>query len=224
MSEPSSEIFLELGSSKIVLSFNDKISNKIKSKEKNILNKKGSDSLFLNSEINIIENSIYELEKENDIYIKNINLLIDDEDLTTVGLSVSKIVNYNLFEKKDLEYLIQDAKQILLRSNSKYEILHILITSFKTDNTALPHFDLSIPEIPEIACDINESGEHIISRIPLSQADTSTFNHYPFLEYSTSNRYFYPTTLDKLTLTLTQDLSGYFVFEITYLNEKVHKG
>ena len=48
MNNISSEIFLELGSSKIILSFNDKINNKIKSKEKNILNDQKQDSLFLN--------------------------------------------------------------------------------------------------------------------------------------------------------------------------------
>jgi len=95
----------------------------------------------------------------------------------------------------------------------------IVRASFATDSIALSHFDLSIPEIPIIACDVNESGESIISRIPLSQADTNTYLNYPFLEYNTLNRYFYPIKLDKLTLTLTEDLKGYFVFEITYLNQ-----
>ncbi len=100
----------------------------------------------------------------------------------------------------------------------------IVRSSFATDSTTLSHFDLSIPEIPEIACDITDTGKHIISRIPLTQTSTGIFAHCQFLEYLPINRYFYPTTLDKLTLTLTEDLKGYFVFEITYLNEKVHKG
>ena len=94
----------------------------------------------------------------------------------------------------------------------------IVRSSFATDSTTLSHFDLSIPEIPAIACDINESGQNIISRIPLAQ-DTNIFLNYPFLEYTTINRYFYPQKLDKLTLTLTQDLKGFFVFEISYLNQ-----
>jgi hypothetical protein len=94
----------------------------------------------------------------------------------------------------------------------------IVRSSCKSDLTSLSHFDLSIPEIPAIACDINESGQNIISRIPLDH-DTNIFLNYPFLEYTTINRYFYPQKLDKLTLTLTQDLKGYFVFEISYLNQ-----
>jgi hypothetical protein len=96
--------------------------------------------------------------------------------------------------------------------------IKIVRSSFATDSTTLSHFDLSIPEIPAIACDINESGQNIISRIPLAQ-DTNTYLNYQFLEYTEINRYFYPIKLDKLTLTLTQDLKGYFVFEISYLNQ-----
>ena len=96
MNNISSEIFLELGSSKKILSFNDKINNKIKSKEKNILNDQKQDSLFLNLKKNKIENIIYELEKENNIYIKNINLLVDRlntyaEDDNYVG-TISSII------------------------------------------------------------------------------------------------------------------------------------
>ena len=95
----------------------------------------------------------------------------------------------------------------------------ILRASFATDLTTLSHFDLSIPEIPAIACDINESGESIIARIPLSQLNKVTFLNYLFSEYATINRYFYPIKLNKLTLTLTEDLRGYFIFEISYLNK-----
>jgi len=115
-------------------------------------------------------------------------------------------------------------KEISLKNDFNIQIdniigFKIVRSSFATDSTALSHFDLSIPEIPTIACDINESGQSIISRIPLAQSDTNTFLNYPFLEYMTINRYFYPQKLDKLTLTLTQDLKGYFVFEISYLNK-----
>ena len=71
MSKDSSPFFLELGSSKIILSYSDKIHNKIITEEENILNDKDQNNLFLNSKINKIENTIYELEKKNSIYINN---------------------------------------------------------------------------------------------------------------------------------------------------------
>ena len=115
---------------------------------------------------------------------------------------------------------LSSTKVISLKNDLKIQTdniigFKIVRSSFATDSTTLSHFDLSIPEIPKIACDINESGQSIIARVPLAK----TFLNYPFLEYTTVNRYFFPIKLDKLTLTLTQDLKGYFVFEISYLNQ-----
>ena len=74
MSKDSPPFFLELGSSKIILSYSDTIHNKIITEEENILNDKDQNNLFLNSKTNKIENTIYQLEKKNSVYINNINL------------------------------------------------------------------------------------------------------------------------------------------------------
>ena len=153
MSKDSSPFFLELGSSKIILSYSDTIHNKIITEEENILNDKDQNNLFLNSKTNKIENTIYQLEKKNSIYINNINLLIDDKDLITITFSVSKQINFNLFEKKDLEYLIQDAKQTILKFNSEYEILHIFITDLFGDDEKFDDFD-KIKKCKKISLDL----------------------------------------------------------------------
>ena len=49
MSKDSSPFFLELGSSKIILSYSDTIHNKIITEEENILNDKDQNNLFLHS-------------------------------------------------------------------------------------------------------------------------------------------------------------------------------
>ncbi len=64
MNKSLSEIFMEFGSSKIILSFNDEIHNKIITEEKIILNDEENNNLFLDIEKNKIENLIYELEKK----------------------------------------------------------------------------------------------------------------------------------------------------------------
>ena len=153
MSKESSPFFLELGSSKIILSYSDTIHNKIITEEENILNDKDQNNLFLDSKINKIENTIYELEKKNSIYINNINLLIDDTDLITIAFTVSKQINFNAFEKKDLEYLIQDAKQTILKFNSEYEILHIFITDLWGDDEKFDDFD-KIKKCKKISLDL----------------------------------------------------------------------
>ena len=153
MSKDTSPFFLELGSSKIILSYSDTIHNKIITEEENILNDKDQNNLFLNSKTNKIENIIYQLEKKNSIYINNINLLIDDKDLITITFSVSKQINFNIFEKKDLEYLIQDAKQTILKFNSEYEILHIFITDLFGDDEKFDDFD-KIKKCKKISLDL----------------------------------------------------------------------
>ena len=91
-------------------------------------------------------------------------------------------------------------------------------SNFVGDNTN--HFtDLSIPEIPEIACDKNEEGNTIVARIPLRKL-TSDFYTHQFLELSLVDRYFYPLSLDKLTFELSVVVSGFVVIEVTYLNQE----
>ena len=98
----------------------------------------------------------------------------------------------------------------------------IMKSNFIGDGTN-HNIDLSIPEIPEIACDKNDTGENIIARIPLRKV-TNDFYTHQYLELSLINRYFLPTNLDKLTFNLSISLAGFVVIEVTYLNEQIHKG
>tara|TARA_Y100001958_G_C21118593_1_gene463383 strand:- start:205 stop:825 length:621 start_codon:yes stop_codon:yes gene_type:complete len=97
-------------------------------------------------------------------------------------------------------------------------------SNFEGNGGTNMYIDLSIPEIPEIACDKDEEGRNIFARIPLRKADD--FYTHQYLELSLINRYFYPINLDRLTFNLSPNLSpsleGFVVIEISYLNEKVH--
>ena len=93
----------------------------------------------------------------------------------------------------------------------------ILKSSFMGDGTAL-FTDLSIQEIPDIACDKTETGDSIIARIPFRKV-TSDFYTHQYLELSLIDRYFYPITLDTITFKLTNAQNGFVVIELSYLNE-----
>ena len=96
----------------------------------------------------------------------------------------------------------------------------ILKSSFLNSGAATGiAFDVSIPELPEIACTKNESGENILARVPLRQDTTHSYVHQ-YLELSLTNRYFYPIKLDQITIKLSVAFTGFFVFEISYLHEK----
>ena len=102
--------------------------------------------------------------------------------------------------------------------------IKILKSTFIGDAGTVNYFsDLSIPEIPEIACDKNDDGENIIARIPIPKGTIADnwYYTYQFLELSLIDRYFYPTNLDTLTFNLSVNVKGYIVMELSYLNDQV---
>lgn len=96
------------------------------------------------------------------------------------------------------------------------------------------HFvDLVIPEIPHIACKKNSLGKNIVERIPIYMTDVGSGSPQSVLLYTShptelmSQIYFYPISLNKLTIELYDDstdqlfqaenLDNSFEFEITIL-------
>lgn len=148
------------------------------------------------------------MEKVED-YQKNRNKLFTPETYVRI-ITVDNNFTDTFSLKEDLNCKNNDIIGFkILKSN----VFHTEITKH--------YSDLVINEIPDIGCDKNESGNSIITRIPLF-LDT-TYHYHSFLELSLINRYFYPRKIDKLTLSfLNENLKGSFTFEITYLNEKVH--
>ena len=97
----------------------------------------------------------------------------------------------------------------------------ILKSSFTQASSGLSlKIDLSVPEIPGIACDKNDDGENIIARIPLSSTASVRYTHQ-FLELSLIDRYFFPLNLDKLTFNLSVNLPGFIVIELSYFNDQI---
>ena len=114
-----------------------------------------------------------------------------------------------------------------------------VISDFASD--LFIHFvDLVIPEIPHIACKKNPTGKNLIERIPIYMTNTGSgspqsiifFNSHP--TELMSQIYFYPISLNKLTIELYDDstdqlfqaenLDNSFEFEITILkNTKLMK-
>ena len=81
--------------------------------------------------------------------------------------------------------------------------------------------DLSVPEIPDIACDKNDTGQNIVARIPLSSTNNVRYTHQ-FLELSLIDRYFFPINLDILTFNLSPSLTGFVVIELSYFNDQIN--
>ena len=122
------EVYLDFGTSKIRAGAIDK-KNHIKNcfYESNYF----TDYITAGTEI---EKIISKLEKDTNEYLESINLMIDYPETLPVCLSLSKNLDGSKLKKDDIQFLIQDAKQQILRNHSDQHILHIVIKNYKIDN------------------------------------------------------------------------------------------
>ena len=135
MNDKSFEFYIDLGSSKIrAVAFNKFDKNeKIVVEKNNILLLKKTKLNFFDTE-KAIKNIIYDLEKKTKVYMNNVSLMLDTSDTLLVSLSISKKNDGKLIEKKNIQYLIQDAKQQILKSYPNQSIIHIIVSNYKIDN------------------------------------------------------------------------------------------
>lgn len=81
-----------------------------------------------------IKKIISKIEENTNEYLNSINLMIDNPKTKSIGLSLSKSFGGLKLKKKDIQFLIQDAKQQILRNYSDQTIVHIIIKNYKIDN------------------------------------------------------------------------------------------
>jgi len=136
MSEKNFDIFLEINYFKLNLAAFSKLNGQLEYyKEKSYI-----DYFEKNNQLNFdklqkfAEESIIELEKSINFFVKDIYLIIETPDSTSIKLSISKNNEGKNLVKKDVMYLIQDAKQHFLKSNNELNIIHIIVENYVLDN------------------------------------------------------------------------------------------
>ena len=72
-------------------------------------------------------------EKKTSEYIDDINLMIDSSKTLSVGISVSKKIDESKLRHEDVQFLIQEAKQQILKNYNNQNIIHIIINNYKID-------------------------------------------------------------------------------------------
>ena len=109
-----------------------------------------TESEFFTDQLNLelkIQKIIISLEKDTDEYINNINLMIDSLEMLSVGISLSKKLDGSKLKQANIQFLVQEAKQQILKNYANHNIVHIIINNYKIDDvdySYLPH---------EIKCD-----------------------------------------------------------------------
>ena len=128
MNNKNFEVYFDCGSSKIRAGVFDK---------KNVKNNFYLESKFFFTHLDIkseIEKIISSLEKDTNQYLDSINLMIDSDKMLSVGISISKKLDGSILKKEDIQFLIQDAKQQLLRDHADKSVTHIIIKKYIINN------------------------------------------------------------------------------------------
>ena len=81
-----------------------------------------------------IQKIITYLEKKTNEYLDDVNLMIDDPKMLSIGLSVSKKFDGSRLKQEDVQFLIQEAKQQILINYKSQNIVHIIINNYKIND------------------------------------------------------------------------------------------
>jgi cell division protein FtsA len=145
MSEKNFDAYIDFGSSKIRAGVFSKIEQKkIYFTEHKCSNNLKNNKLNLLSSENIVKKTILEIEKKTNEYLNDINLMIDSPDSLLVTVSRSKNIEGKKLKKEEIEYLIQDTKQQIIKSYKDKHIIHILVTNYNVNGNDYNFIPLNI--------------------------------------------------------------------------------
>ena len=80
-----------------------------------------------------IQKIVTSLEKDTNEYIDSINLMIDSPKILSVGISLSKKLDGSKLKQTNIQFLVQEATQQILKHYTNYSIAHIIINNYKID-------------------------------------------------------------------------------------------
>ena len=88
----------------------------------------------INDAIDSVRSCLVEVEKESQITLNKINVLIDPTEIITTRLTKSKKINGSKIEKNDISFLLKEAKKQVEQNNSRLSNIHIFNYKYVVDN------------------------------------------------------------------------------------------
>ena len=133
MNEKENDVYLSLNEKKLnICVFKNIDDSLIFFNEENI----NINSISENTDFEILEKSleqnIKQIEKKLNSFINNIYLMIDTKRSVSIYISLMKKLDSKKIQEKDVKYLIQDAKQQIVKAYPDQEIVHPKNTITKT--------------------------------------------------------------------------------------------
>ena len=138
ISKKNFDIYLHLSSTKLSIAAFEKFGGHSPFfKEYNCVTNLNKDQLNF-------ENNIFEIEKKTGEFLNDIYLMIETPESISINLSLLKDNEGKKIEKKIVQYLVQDAKQQILRSHQNKKIIHIIISNYVIDNIVYNYLPLDV--------------------------------------------------------------------------------
>ena len=145
MSKKNFDIYIDLSSKKLSISAFQKLAgHSTFFKEYNCLTNLNKNQLNFTNTEKIIEKNIFEIEKETGEFLNDIYLMVETPESISINLSVIKDNEGKKIEKKNVQYLVQDAKHQILRTYHNKKIIHIIISNYVIDNVVYNYLPLDI--------------------------------------------------------------------------------
>ena len=88
---------------------------------------------FLN---HFLDENIFKIEKNLKRFIKDIYLIIDTDDFLSINISIKKKNNNSIIDKKNLIYLLKEAKDQCQKTLENKRIVHTIIENYLIDNSS----------------------------------------------------------------------------------------
>ena len=135
MAEKNIDTYIDLGSSKIRIGIFDNNFN-----IQNFFDEKKSISDFslINFDMyysnKIIRELIQKAEKKIGVHINNVNLLIDSPYFFSIDISLKKNLEGKKVTDEDIQYLLQEGRQLIQSNYGDQKIIHIIIEKFIFDD------------------------------------------------------------------------------------------
>ena len=142
MSEKKFDIYFEFNYSGLNLAAFNKISGKLEYyKEQDYKSYlKNYKELNFEKMDQLLETNILNIEKSIEEFVRDVYLIIETPQSTSIKLSVTKNNEGKKIIKEDAMYLVQDAKQQILKSNQDLRMIHIIVENYILDSIQYKFF------------------------------------------------------------------------------------
>ena len=216
-SSPVYKTFIFISSNKFIIITLDE-ENKINYKKETIF--KDENKIFHSNLLSkFLSENIFKIEKELGEFIKIIYLIIDNEEIFSVNLSIKNKINEAQINTKIINNLLIEAKNYCEETLKKAEVIHMKIDQFYIDNEyykVLPDkvsckslsIDLSFICVPN---NILNNFEKILNKFQISVYRTISYQYlHSFLKINSNN----------LELVAQKILTGFNENEVILMKKK----